>query len=163
MTRPDYRHQTPPLARVIRATCVALTIAASTLLAVRYPTLEPRVPVHFSAVGDPDNYGPRWAALVMMVVFLLLIAGIAWLSVRLHLFNYPMEITDRNAPTAYRAGQTMMLGVLAGVSVVHIGIVVFFLTETGEAFMMTGMAMMVLATISGIIMMTRPQRSHVTD
>jgi len=66
------------------AACGLLVLAALAAIALAYPSLPERIPLHWNAHGAVDGYGPRWMLLVvgpgLMILELAIFAALPTLS-----------------------------------------------------------------------------------
>jgi len=75
---------------------IAAVVAPIIVVACYWPALPARVPSHFNAQGQPDD----WAAKITIVAVPIL-SVVLWIALRTvrefpGLFNYPVKITDEN-------------------------------------------------------------------
>ena len=68
------------------------------------------VPTHFGFSGVPDNFGNKKSLFIIPIIASILHLTLALLSKIPHSFNYPVNVTDKNAEALYKIGkQTMLL------------------------------------------------------
>ncbi|MGO1227921.1 MAG: DUF1648 domain-containing protein [Brachybacterium sp.] len=156
--RPVRTYTTGPITRALRWFAVLSTVGITAWLLVRYPSLPDTVATHFDARGEADDWGPKWSILVLAGVMLLLSLGFAALSTRPRAFNYPLEITTRNAQAIYREGERMMVWTLLAMVVVYLGIAWSVLETGGAPLIAAGLAVMVAAVVVGVIRLVRAGR-----
>jgi hypothetical protein len=80
---------------------IALTISSMTALPARIPT-------HFGFDGSPDGWGGKDALLLLPILSAVFYAGLTALERVPWVYNYPVEITEENAPGQYRVGRLMI-------------------------------------------------------
>ncbi len=80
-------------------------------LIMDYPALPERVPTHFNASGEADDWGGKPSLLLLPVIAVVLYAGLTILNRFPYAFNYPFEITEENAERQYRLAKTMVITV----------------------------------------------------
>ena len=149
--RPVRTYTTGPITRALRWFAVLSTVGITAWLLVRYPSLPDTVATHFDARGEAS-------ILVLAGVMLLLSLGFAALSTRPRAFNYPLEITTRNAQAIYREGERMMVWTLLAMVVVYLGIAWSVLETGGAPLIAAGLAVMVAAVVVGVIRLVRAGR-----
>lgn len=133
--RPPRNYETGPTTRWIRRFAVALTAAVAIALLVRYPSLPDTIPTHFNAAGQADAWGSRSSVFILIAIFVVIVAGITWLSHHPSIFNYPGVITEHNAQELYRAGEQMLVWVAAACAAIFTGIAFSLLFEMNAAIL----------------------------
>lgn len=156
--RPARTYTTGPIARGLRWIGVLAALGITAWILVRYPSLPATVATHFDVSGQADDWGPRWSVLVLAGVMLLLSLGLAALSTRPRLLNYPTRITASSAQAAYREGERMLIWTLLGVQGVYGGIAWSVLLGGGMPLIATGLVVLVTASVIGIIRLVRAGR-----
>ena len=68
----------------------------------KYPN---SVAIHYNALGQADSFGPRWLLLILPLTALLTYIGMTCLNRFPHIFNYPIEVSERNAEVLYTIGK----------------------------------------------------------
>ncbi|MDP4549503.1 DUF1648 domain-containing protein [Alkalihalobacillus macyae] len=69
---------------------------------VNWSILPEQVPIHFNAVGDPNNWGPNSMLIVLPFIGTVLWIGLSILERYPHVYNYIVKITEANAAFQYR-------------------------------------------------------------
>ena len=98
----------------------AACLAAGILLLIRWKEIPEKVATHFSMNGEANGFSNK----SMLLIILAVAAGLVLLfQIIMHfpgLWNFPIEITDRNRYPVYRLGKymmdTMMLVIAVGFS-----------------------------------------------
>ncbi|MEI6501055.1 MAG: DUF1648 domain-containing protein [Armatimonadota bacterium] len=90
----------------VSAAGVLITIA---LFVAVWDKLPGRIPTHFGLSGAPNQWGPRSALLLFVIVPLVLHIGMTILSRMPWSYNYPTKVTEENYKRLYRLGRGMML------------------------------------------------------
>lgn len=71
--------------------------------------LPENVPTHIGPSGGIDAYGSKWVLMGVLSIFpIFLYVLITLVSRYPHIFNYPMAITNDNAPRLYRLGKNLL-------------------------------------------------------
>lgn len=83
------------------------------LLAVLWPQLPSRVPSHFGISGAADAWGPKATLLLLPVVSAVIYAGLTLIGRHPHRLNYPIALTEENAPRQYAIAQSLIATVKA--------------------------------------------------
>ncbi|GJM36413.1 MAG: hypothetical protein DHS20C18_54140 [Saprospiraceae bacterium] len=73
-----------------------------------YGFLPDNIPHHFNASVEPDAWGGKWVLLVIPIVGLALYYFLKWTSRHPNIGNYPVKITETNAPRQYQLAIRMM-------------------------------------------------------
>ena len=67
-----------------------------------------RVPIHFNAAGEADNWGAKTTIILFPVLGILLWGGLTLLERYPHRYNYVVRITDGNAALQYRSAVVLI-------------------------------------------------------
>jgi uncharacterized membrane protein len=67
------------------------------------------VPTHFGISGQPDAYGRKGTLLILPVIFLLSYGLLTFLERFPHTYNYPIAITEENAPRQYQLARMLLI------------------------------------------------------
>ncbi len=87
--------------KIINWIALALFLSCWITAFVGYQSLPERIPIHFNAAGEPDNYGMKGTIFLVPFIGSFLFFLMTGLSRFPHLFNYSIPITKENAPTTY--------------------------------------------------------------
>ena len=92
------------------------------------------IPVHFNATGQPDGYGSRSTLFLLPMIGIFMYLLMTILEAFPHIYNFPVEITDENAPVQYRIA-TRLIRILKTVILVLFSFISFqtIKTATGGA------------------------------
>lgn len=87
-----------------------------------YNQLPETFPLHFNASGEPDGFSQKNMLWTLPAIGLVLYIGMSILNRYPHLFNYPKEITEENAPRQYRIATKLIrsLNMLIAVSLFYL-------------------------------------------
>jgi uncharacterized membrane protein len=66
-----------------------------------YENLPETIPIHYNALGSPDNFGKKWMILSLPIVSTVLFIGLTFLNYFPETFNYPIKINEDNALVQY--------------------------------------------------------------
>ena len=77
-------------------------------LTVNYSKLPAAIPTHFNFKGEVDSWGGKETILILGVGIVVLYGTLTLVSRIPHLYNYPWEITEENAPRQYRMARTFI-------------------------------------------------------
>jgi len=69
---------------------------------VYYQGLPDSIPIHYGFTGQVTNYGNKANIFLVPLVHTFLFVGLTVLNKYPHIFNYPVEITEKNAPQQYK-------------------------------------------------------------
>ena len=149
--RPTPDYVTGPVTRVLRIASLLGIVALTAYVLVRYPSLPDVVATHFDFRGQPDDFGSRSSLLWLAGGGLALGLLTVWLSTKPDVLNYPGEITEANAQRIHREGERMMVWVLAGLTVVYLGICLQTFAGAGSAVLVVGLVVLMGSTLAGLI------------
>ena len=93
-----------PFDWVLEGLGLIFLIVMFVMTAQQYSSLPAQVPIHFNAAGVADNYGSKNTVWLMPVLSLVMYLGLSALQRYPHVYNYPSEVTEDNAPRLYRLG-----------------------------------------------------------
>ncbi len=68
----------------------------------KYPN---SVAIHYNALGQADSFGSKWLLLILPLTALLTFIGMTYLNKFPHVFNFPVEVSERNAELLYKTGK----------------------------------------------------------
>jgi uncharacterized membrane protein len=71
-------------------------------------SLPEKIPTHFNAAGEIDDYGSKSTLWMLPVMGFIMYIGMTILEGFPHIYNYPVEITEENAPIQYRLATRLM-------------------------------------------------------
>jgi uncharacterized membrane protein len=96
--------------------------------------LPDRIPVHFNAAGQPDDYGDMSTLWILPLTGVLMYFLMTVLSAFPRIYNYPVKITPENAAVQYRIA-TRLIRILKTVIIMIFCFICFqtIKTATGEA------------------------------
>lgn len=150
-TRPPKTYETGPVTVWLRRIAVFASIVLTAVVLARFPGLPETIPTHFSWSGDADEWGPRWMVFPLIAIFVGLAWATAWISTRPQVFNYPMEITESNAQSAYREGERMMVWTSLSIVVLYAGAAAATFGRNAWLLLVVGLGGMLAAVIAGIV------------
>lgn len=101
------------------------------LIIWQYGALPDTVPTHFNAQGEPDAYGSKFTILILGIIGTVVFIGLETLSHYPHSFNYPVKITERNAPAQYRLASRFIRLLNLSMSLVFL-LVVYLIFESAD-------------------------------
>lgn len=73
--------------------------------------LPARIPTHVGFNGQPDSWGGKGSLIALVVVSLVLYVGLTLLERYPHIYNYPVQITEENAPRQYSIARSLLVWV----------------------------------------------------
>ncbi|WP_132993593.1 DUF1648 domain-containing protein [Gordonia zhaorongruii] len=156
--RPEPVHPTGTGTAALRWGSLCVVVIITVVLLVTFPTLPDQVPTHFNGGMQADEHGPRWSVLVLAAVFTTLAAGIAVLAGKPQWFNYPVRVTEENAQTLYRAGESMFGWLGAALALIYGGIALAVHEMPGAWPLSIGMLLMVGSIGLGLWRMVKGSR-----
>ncbi|WP_052005502.1 DUF1648 domain-containing protein [Gordonia malaquae] len=132
-----------------------MTGIVTIVLLATYPSLPDEVPTHFNGVGEADSFGPRWSVLILAAIFTVIGALFPYLARKPQLFNLPVRVTEDNAQALYREGETMLVFMGVGLSLLYAGIGLAAHEIGGGIVLATGFTVMMGAVLIGLIRIFR--------
>jgi len=96
------------LERVVQVLPLIAIAWSIVYLIVQWPELPSRIPAHFNGKGEIDRWGSKWELIILPAIGIVLYAGLAVLSRFPHVYNYPVRITEENAPRQYALARKMI-------------------------------------------------------
>lgn len=66
------------------------------------------VSIHYNALGQVDSFVPKYFLLILPLTGLLTYIGMTYLNRFPHIFNFPVEVSERNAELLYTIGKRLI-------------------------------------------------------
>ena len=88
---------------VLEVAGILAILTTVVVTAFYWSELPDRIPSHFNAAGEPDDWSSKWIAWVLPILQVVIYAAISRLLKSPHILNYPIEITEKNAHRQYRS------------------------------------------------------------
>ena len=66
-----------------------------------YKTLPERISIHYNALGEADSFSSKNTIWILPAIGVVMFVGLTILNRFPHIFNYPTEITEKNAASQY--------------------------------------------------------------
>ncbi|OCT13079.1 hypothetical protein A8709_20215 [Paenibacillus pectinilyticus] len=104
------------------AICLLVIISMIAYAAYEWQGLPERIPMHFDAKGNIDGWGNKWSLIPIPVIGIIIYVGLSLLGKVPHVFNYPSQITEANAPGQYQNAR-LFINCLKTVIVVLFGFI----------------------------------------
>ncbi len=73
-----------------------------------YAELPNKIPSHYGLNGKPDAFSNKSTLLVLLGITILMYAGMYILNKFPHIFNYPEDMTEEQAPAQYKKASKLM-------------------------------------------------------
>ena len=100
--RPRIKPDKEPIDFLLEITGMVAVITLVVLTAISYKGLPGRIPTHFNGLGQPDNYGGKGMIWLLPVITVVMYTGLSIINLFPYNFNFPVNITEENAPRLYR-------------------------------------------------------------
>ncbi|MFN8256571.1 MAG: DUF1648 domain-containing protein [Bacteroidales bacterium] len=81
------------------------------------PQLPEQIPGHYNSLGIPDSFSSRNTIWALPITGLVMYVGLTFLNRFPHIFNYPVKVTEENAPQLYSLS-TRMIRILKNLLVI---------------------------------------------
>ncbi|MEN6384570.1 MAG: DUF1648 domain-containing protein [Phycisphaerales bacterium] len=78
------------------------------ILSKYWPSLPETIPTHFGFSGKPDGWGGKESLLFLPILGTFMYICMWFLSKYPHIYNYPVTITEENAPVQYLIGRKII-------------------------------------------------------
>lgn len=108
MQRPKIKLPYTAPDKLLQAGAALLLLATVALTVSSMGALPARIPTHFGFDGNPDGWGGKDSLLLLPILSAVFYAGLTALERAPWFCNYPVEITEENAPGQYQAGRLMI-------------------------------------------------------
>ncbi|MFM2230073.1 MAG: hypothetical protein RL607_1331 [Bacteroidota bacterium] len=102
---------TIPLTRYdfgIEFVALAGLVASWIYVAWQYPHLPEVIPTHFNGQGQVDGYGDKWTIFMGIGFATAAYVVLTYIGRHPHWFNYPVAVTEANAPRLYQLSTRML-------------------------------------------------------
>lgn len=153
--RPGRTYVTDVVTRAVRILALLATAAIAGWLLLLCPALPQVVPTHFDASGTADAWGDKSSVLLLAALLFTLSTGIAWLSTKPRVFNYPVPVTESNAQRVYREGERMLVWLLVPMAALFAGIAGAQASLPTAPLLWVGMAGMLIVLAVGVVRLLR--------
>lgn len=100
--RPILKLQLTTTDYTLEAIAILGIISLWVMAVVSYLSLPETVATHFNVSGQADNWGNKASIFILPGIGILLFTGISILTKFPHIFNYPVKVTEENAPQFYK-------------------------------------------------------------
>ncbi|MBD3921862.1 DUF1648 domain-containing protein [Paenibacillus sp. PR3] len=155
--RPVIRLTRSPLEVCLEVLNIVIIIGTLVYLLIRWRDLPSTIPIHYAGSGEADGWGSRSTLLLLPLIAIAPYVLITIISRFPHTFNFPVAVTEQNAPELYRL-TVQMLNWLKFEMVFlfsSLGVLVIRSATTGHAgsigiFTIIG-AIVILGTIFGYV------------
>jgi len=101
-TRPRIEIKLTPTDKLLEGAAWAAFILLWALPVFSYQGLPDTIPIHYGFTGQVTNYGNKATIFVVPFVHTFLFIGLTVLNKYPHIFNFPVEITEKNALQQYK-------------------------------------------------------------
>lgn len=131
-----------------------LAAAHVTIALSFYVTLPKTIPVHFNLIGEPDAYGHKSTVWIFPLLNLVLYYGMMQLVTKLKpwKYNYPVEVTEKNAPTLYRMNIRMLVLINLGISLLFF-VVTLHTIAVAKSYTHLNLGWLLLVLIAALTLM----------
>jgi uncharacterized membrane protein len=113
---------------ILEVLAVLILLIQGLYLWIHFIQLPSTIPVHFDLQGAADGYGSKTTLLIMPSISIAIYTTLTILSRFPHTFNYPLTITETNAPIQYQLA-TRLIRILKLIILILFMIILFHSTE----------------------------------
>ena len=111
----------------------------SFLIVIRYGDLPDTIPTHYNALGEVDEWGRKSTILLLYGVSLVMYIGLTVLERYPQLYNYPVQITEKNIRIQYLLARILITSLKLGVTCIFMLIIgSSFRDQTENASLLLG-------------------------
>jgi uncharacterized membrane protein len=108
-SRPIISIQLSIFEKFINVLSVLLILNMFLTIIFQWNVLPFTVPIHFNAAGNVDGWGSKGSLCILPMIGLILFVVISVLERFPHIYNYPVMITEKNAPKLYLEARRMLI------------------------------------------------------
>jgi uncharacterized membrane protein len=107
--RPDIRPEWSIDEKILQTICFLILAVNVILLIMSWSGLPAGIPTHFNFSGVPDSYGSKSELLVLPIITVALYILITVIERFPKMYNFPFEITEKNASYEYKSARKMLV------------------------------------------------------
>lgn len=107
--RPHIELESTPVERLLITLSISIYVLWIGWLVWTWPTLPAELPAHFGLEGEVNRWGSKWELLMLPGISGILGAVMLWLRNKPEWHNYPVNITEENAPFYYRLSRNLLV------------------------------------------------------
>ncbi len=104
MTRPKLVPHTAFIDKLTESISIVVLFLMILVPFLTFGKLPDLIPLHYDLSGNPDALGNKWSVFIIPAIALLSYIGLTILQKYPYVFNYPVEVTEKNATQLYRIG-----------------------------------------------------------
>ncbi|MCU0437030.1 MAG: DUF1648 domain-containing protein [Raineya sp.] len=108
MSKPKINLETKPLDKVIEILTGFLLLFMWAWLLYHYSLLPEKIPTHFNLNGEADGFGKKSDLFILATSATIIYILLSTLKKFPHLLNYPVTVTEQNAPQLYHLSNQML-------------------------------------------------------
>lgn len=106
--RPKLHTSKTVFERTLERLNLMLFIIWIAFLVISWPSIPAQIPGHFGFDGEITRWGAKWEIITLPIIAGTLSLFMSWISKHPEWHNYPIQITEDNAPFYYRLSRQMM-------------------------------------------------------
>ncbi len=129
--RPRIIPDKEPVDFLLEIAGIVAIIALLALTAINYKGLPDRIPTHFNGSGLPDGYGGKGMVWLLPGITVVMYIGLSIINSFPHNFNFPVNITEENAPRLYRHA-------MRSIRILNLMLVILFFYLTWQTIALAG-------------------------
>lgn len=113
---------------------------------VMFNRLPNEVPIHFNAAGEADNWGGKGSIFILPLISIPMFMLLFFLGKAPHTHNYPVKITEQNAPKLYRESR-LLLAAMNFETVAIFALITWEMAQSAQGNGTLGVWLIILITI----------------
>lgn len=86
---------------ILEIVCITVYVLLCIYLILSFPKLPDTIATHYGISGRADGFGSKYSLLFHMPISLILYVGLSLLQKYPHIYNYLVEINEKNALVQY--------------------------------------------------------------
>lgn len=110
--------------KILQVLCGMVILYISLLIALRYVELPDTIPTHYNAMGEVDRWGSKSTILILYAVSLLMYTGLTVLERFPQMYNYPVQVTEKNIKMQYLLARSLITILKLGTTIIFMLIIV---------------------------------------
>jgi uncharacterized membrane protein len=107
--RPKIKIKKSKLEMIMNGLSVLMIAGTIIYIASVWPELPDKMPSHFNAAGEPDDWSGKGSVLILPIISSLMFMLLYFVAKFPHIHNYPVKVTEENAERLYTISNRMLV------------------------------------------------------